>query len=343
MTRSFCLSLLLLTLSFGVLSGQETGLFVYDGGYFVRSGDTWSEFRPDQNEGVWATYEQYGEEAGYDNLRNSQCYVSVPKSTANAFYCAAPGEAWKPIYTTKEIYEYMPDSARGIYCYRGGYFVRDGLSWREYRPGDKHSLWAEFKQINTDEHFFYISNDNDKVAIPKAENDQYIYLSKDGEWKPIYSLVGIYDCGKGFDYSMEFEWSQVYDPNKSDYADSVLLLSRISFNLDGRGELRQSQSRAPFSFKSVDLYESTGEEDAEYNLLKFLFDLPDSEKGFALYAKEYGEDEILAYVVSPAGVYCIVNIPGLAPGRFSGCNNTDVGDKVHDLIELSLAAEAETE
>lgn len=352
MTRSFCLSVLLFILSFGVLSGQEsreTGLFVYDGGYFVKSGDSWSEYRPDQREGVWATYEQYNEEEKFYNLRNSQCYVSVPKSTVNLFYYAAPGEKWEPIYTTKAIYEYMPDSARGIYCYNGGYFVRDGLSWREYRPDDKRYLWAEYEQSATDEHFFYIGNEINNVAIPKDERDGYIYLSKDDEWNPIYSLVGIYDCGKGFDYSMEFDWSQAYDPDKSDYKDSVLIKSRISLCLDGRGELRQSESRTPFSFKSVDLYESTVEKSSEYYVIRFLlglsdiFDSTDSDKGFVLYAKEDGEDEILAYVSSSNGTSCVVNIPGLSPGRLSGCNNTDVGDRVHDLIESSLSAEAESE
>lgn len=58
MIRSSCLSVLLFVLSFVLVSAQETGLFVYDGGYFVRNGDSWEEYRPDQNEGVWATYEQ---------------------------------------------------------------------------------------------------------------------------------------------------------------------------------------------------------------------------------------------------------------------------------------------
>lgn len=341
MKRSFCLSVLLFVLSFGLVSGQETGLFVYDGGYFVKSGDSWEEYRPDLNEGVWATYEQYNEEDNFYNLRNSKCYVSVPKSTVNAFYYAAPGEAWKPIYTTKAIYEYMTDSSRGIYCYQGGYFVRDGMVWREYRPGDKHGLWAEYDQNNTDDKFFYISNESNKVAIPKSENERSVYLSKDGEWTPIYSLVGIYDCGKGFDYSMEFGSRQVYDPDAGEFKSGVAVASRISLGLDGRGEYRCSETRTTFSFSSMDLYESTRNSGSVDPLIALFFGFSTSDEGFVLYAQRNGVDEILTYVDSSDEAYCIVNLPGLPRMRLSDCDDTDVGGRIHDVIQDSLSAEAE--
>lgn len=339
----FCLSVLLFSLSFGLVSAQETGLFVYDGGYFVKSGDSWEEYRPDRNEGVWATYEQYNEEADFYNLRNSKGYVSVPKSTVNAFYYAAPGEKWKPIYTTKAIYEYMTDPARAIYCYQGGYFVRDGLTWREYRPGDKRDLWAEYVQNSTDDNFFYISNEGCKVAVPKSDSERSVYLSKNGGWEPIYSLVGIYDCGKGFDYSMGFEWCQVYDDDASAYGDSVSLASRVSFGLDGVGEVRTSESRHPFSFKSLDLYESSAQRDNVDSLIAFLFGFYSSDNGFVLYAQKDGVEEILTYIDSSDGAFCIVNLPGLPRMRLSGCLDTDVGDHIHDLIEENLSTETGTE
>ena len=343
MTRSFCLSVLLFLLSFGLVSGQETGLFVYDGGYFVRNGNSWEEYRPDKNEGVWATYEQYGEEENFYNLRNSMCYVSVPKSTVNAFYYAPPGEAWKPIYTTKAIYEYMPDASRGIYCYQGGYFVRDGLVWREYRPADKRELWAEYDQINTDEHFFYISNETDKVAIPMEEDNKYIYLAKGDEWKPIYSLVGIYDSGKGFDYSMGFGSCQIYDRDAGEFKDSIALVSRVSLSLDGRGEVRYSETRVPFTFSSMDLYESTSDKDSADYLMAFLFGYYSSPEGFVLYAQKDGVDEILTYVDTAAGAYCVLNLPGQPRVRLSGCDDTEVGARIHNVIQDGLSAEAGTE
>lgn len=336
-----CLSALLFILSFGLLSAQETGLFVYDGGYFVKSGDSWEEYRPDKNEGVWATYEQYAEEESFYNLRNSMCYVSVPKSTVNAFYYAAPGEAWKPIYTTRAIYEYMSDSAREIYCYQGGYFVRDGLVWREYRPGDKRGLWAEYDQDSADDKFFYISNESDKVAVPKSESERSVYLSKDGEWTPIYSMVGIYDSGKEFDYSLGFRSCQVFDKGTLEYGDSTALVSRVSLSLDGRGEVRYSETRILFTFSSMDLYESARGKDSMDSLLGILFGLYYSDEGFVLYAQRDGVDEILAYVDSAAGAYCVLNLPGQPRVRLSGCDDTDVGGRIHDLIEDGLSAETE--
>lgn len=58
---------------------QTTGLYAYDGGYFIKNGNSWEEYRPDVSEGVWATYEQYNEEANFYNIQNSLCVVSVPK------------------------------------------------------------------------------------------------------------------------------------------------------------------------------------------------------------------------------------------------------------------------
>lgn len=339
----FWVGVLLFILSCGLLSAQETGLFVYDGGYFVKSGDSWEEYRPDKNEGVWATYEQYAEEENFYNLRNSMGYVSVPKSTVNAFYYAAPGEAWKPIYTTKAIYEYMSDASRGIYCYQGGYFVRDGMVWREYRPGDKRGLWAEYDQDSADGKFFYISNESCKVAVPKSESERSVYLSKDGEWKPIYSMVGVYDCGKGFDYSMEFGSRQTYDADAEEYKGSVSLATRVSLGLDGTGEVRCSESRYPFSFKSLDLYENSRGKDGMDLLIGFLFGFGSSDTGFVLYAGKDGVDEIIACVDSSDGPFCILNIPGLPRMRLLDSSDTDVVGHVHDLIEDGLSAEAESE
>ena len=104
----------LVLISTVVTLAQTTGLYTYEGGYFIKNGNSWEEYRPDFQEGVWAAYEQYNEEENFYNIQNSQCVVSVPKSTVNKFYYAKPGEEWQPIYNTKEIYEYMPDSGREI-------------------------------------------------------------------------------------------------------------------------------------------------------------------------------------------------------------------------------------
>ena len=72
--------LLLLTLTCIGAAAQTTGLFTYDGGYFVKAGDYWTEYRPADKDGVWATYTQYGEETNYYQVSNSSCSLSIPKT-----------------------------------------------------------------------------------------------------------------------------------------------------------------------------------------------------------------------------------------------------------------------
>lgn len=72
----------------------QTGIYSYDGGYFLRNGSHWEEYRPDYKTGVWASYEQYNEEANFFNIKNSACSVSVPKTASANFFYAKPGEDW---------------------------------------------------------------------------------------------------------------------------------------------------------------------------------------------------------------------------------------------------------
>ena len=331
----------LVLISTVVTLAQTTGLYTYDGGYFIKNGNSWEEYRPDFQEGIWATYEQYNEEAHFYNIQNSQCVVSVPKSAVNKFYYAKPGEEWQPIYNTKEIYEYMPDSGREIYCYQGGYFVRDGLTWREYRPGTKHELWASYEQKSANEYFFFIGNENNDVAIPRSDSGESIFLSKDGNWTPIYSMTGIYDGAKGYEYSLEFKWWHAYDAERMEYGDSVSRASRVCFNSDGRGEVRYSGNRFPFQAKAFNLYEKTRFIDQD-PLIGFLFGFSAPDEGFVFYGDEDGFLELLTYVDDSDGGICVLHrIPGMEKAKLSGCRNTDVGEKIHSMIEENLPESTE--
>lgn len=64
---------------------QNTGLFTYTGGYFIKDGNNWYEYRPGDKVGVWASYTQYGEEENFYNIENNINYVSVPKDPSNSF------------------------------------------------------------------------------------------------------------------------------------------------------------------------------------------------------------------------------------------------------------------
>lgn len=90
--RNFLVSIVTLLFILTPAAGQ-TGLYSYKGGYFLRNGSHWEEYRPDSKIGVWATYEQYNEESNFFNIKNSSCCVSVPKNTSCNFFYALPGGA----------------------------------------------------------------------------------------------------------------------------------------------------------------------------------------------------------------------------------------------------------
>ena len=179
--KSLKFFLFLLLLAGMDVAAETTGLFTYNGGYFVKAGDYWTEYRPAEKDGVWATYTQYNEETNYYQVKNSSCSLSIPKTSNNNFYIWEDGE-WKVIYTTKHIYGYFNDESREIYAYnQGGYFVRDGNTWREYRPDKKTGIWATYTQYQEDDNYFYMRSSVSEVCVPKAENNDF-YLLRDGKW-----------------------------------------------------------------------------------------------------------------------------------------------------------------
>lgn len=335
MYRFLLLSIVALLITLSPASGQ-TGLYTYDGGYFLRNGSHWEEYRPDNKLGVWATYEQYAEDDNFYSMSNSACCVSVPKTSSNNFFYAEHGGAWKPIYTTREVYDYMPSEVRDIYCYKGGYFVRDGMEWYEYRPGSSHELWNSYEQTDCDGRFFYLkcTGGNFQVRIPVSESWSSIYMKKDGDWEAIYTLTGIYDSGKGFAYSIPFEEMQFYDSDTEKFGDVQSELSRVSFSSGGTGQVRYSDKKYAFSFRSYGLYESSGS-DLSGLLYLFLFgSASGAGEGFVFYADDDSEKEIVTYVDIDDDVTCTVSgIPGLPVTMFQKCADVTIGYFVHDKIE----------
>lgn len=336
MKHNILISLVLTVISAVGAFAQPTGLYTYDGGYFVRNGDKWTEYRPEDKEGVWATYTQYNEEEHFFNITNSLCDVSVPKSKVNKFYYSKNKDGnWTQIYDTKEVYDYMPSSGCGIYCYKGGYFVRDGLKWREYRPADKRGLWAEYDQNSYDEHFFYIINDNNHVAVPVSESEGDIQLLDGTEWRPIYSLTGIYDFAAGYEYSLSFSWYKIYDSNAEDYGDSTAVPCRVSFDSYGNSRVRYSETSKPFHFKSFNLYKNN-QDSAAGSFLFLLFlgmDGFTTDDGFVFYSDGDGKSPVMTYVSGSDDATCgIESVSGLPKILLGGCDSKDVGDKVRSLI-----------
>ena len=187
-----------------LLGQAQTGLYVYDGGYFLRNGNVWTEYRPGNKDGVWATYNQLNEkDNNYYHIKNSVSTMAIPKTADNNFYIYNNGN-WEIVYYTKAIYNYFNDNSRHIYCYKGGYFVKDGITWREYRPGNKDGVWATYNQLNEkDNNYYHIKNSVSTMAIPKtADNNFYIY--NNGNWEIVYYTTCIYDIPSNNDSTFMF-------------------------------------------------------------------------------------------------------------------------------------------
>ncbi|WP_301423423.1 MULTISPECIES: hypothetical protein [Bacteroides] len=175
------------------LWGGETGLFTYEGGFFVKAGTTWKEYRPKDKPGVWATYSQYTEEENYYKISNNNISLAIPKKSNNDFYKRVNGN-WEVVYKTRIIYPSFFDSSVGLFCFSTGYYVRDGKKWRLYLSEKPNAIWASFDQYKEDDKFFYLKNDKDKVCVPKrADLNCFLWDKDKDEWLSNWSITEIYD------------------------------------------------------------------------------------------------------------------------------------------------------
>ena len=140
------------------LWGGETGLFTYEGGFFIKTGTTWKEYRPKDKPGVWATYTQYNEETNYYNIKNANCTLSIPKASNNNFYKNENGK-WVVVYNTRVVYPSFVDSSVRLFCFKTGFYVRD-----------------------------------DKVCVPKrADLNCFLWNKSTEKWEANYAITEIYD------------------------------------------------------------------------------------------------------------------------------------------------------
>lgn len=187
------LAILALAITFSTVWAAETGLFTYQGGFFIKNGKTWKEYRPKDRPGVWATYTQYDDETHYYNITNSNCSLAIPKASHNNFYKNENGK-WVVIYTTRMVYPSFLDTSVKLYCFDKGYYVRDGKKWRLYLSERPSSVWASFTQYDEDKDYFYLTNSNDKVCVPKrAELSCYLWNKTAKKWEANYDITEIYD------------------------------------------------------------------------------------------------------------------------------------------------------
>ena len=287
---------------------QTTGLFTYSGGYFLKNGDNWSEYRPNDKDGVWASYTKYDEDDNYYYISNSKCSLCVPKKDYNKFYIHKNGE-WEVIYYTREIYNYFTADSRQIYCYDGGYFIKDGDNWSEYRPNDKDGIWASYTQYGEEEKFYNISNSKCSVSVPKKSSNKF-YIYKNGEWEVIYNTTDIYDSFSEYDYILHFEYYKVADEEGNLHE----VKAPASIGLSREGKMRLCCGDKSYNGVFTEL------------AITVLRDT-DVEVGFEL---TVDENNYIKFI----GDWCLVNVESICPFmNFINCKNEDLIEKIKDMIK----------
>lgn len=216
MNKRLSFTLLLAIASFVSLVAQTTALVPYVGGYFVKNGDEWTEYRPADKVGKWSTYKQYKENDTFFYVKNKKCNLAIPKLGKDMIFIDREKNGkWEQVYTTIDVHHQCTEPDGLFYCYndgRGrehnGYFVRlDGGVWHEYAPGKKRGVWAEFKQTGEDKDYFIVESTENIVRIPKREGLNFI-ITKPGYdgWRGGYTTKAIYDRSAAYLYHFDFEY-----------------------------------------------------------------------------------------------------------------------------------------
>lgn len=216
MNKRLSLTTILAIISFVSLVAQTTALVPYVGGYFVKNGDEWTEYRPADKVGKWSTYKQYKENDTFFYVKNKKCNLAIPKLGKDMIFIDREKNGkWEQVYTTIDVHHQCTEPDGLFYCYndgRGrehnGYFVRlDGGVWHEYAPGKKRGVWAEFKQTGEDKDYFIVESTENIVRIPKREGLNFI-ITKPGYdgWRGGYTTKAIYDRSAAYLYHFDFEY-----------------------------------------------------------------------------------------------------------------------------------------
>lgn len=186
--------LLLLTgIIISVFADSQSMLCLYKGGYFIRNGNSWYEYRPQSKDGVWSTYSQQSSDNNYNYVKNSACELSIPKNKKNSVWIKKGGE-WEVLYTTIKIFDYCPKRSSHLFCFDNGFFIKNGTTWYLYMPEkEKKREWNTFTEYSKDDSYYYISNSQDKISIPRSPNNSF-FLLDNGKWKEWHSALALYDA-----------------------------------------------------------------------------------------------------------------------------------------------------
>ena len=216
MNKRLSLTTLLAIASFVTLVAQTTALVTYEGGYFIKDGRKWTEFRPADKVEPWNEYKQYKEDDKFFYIKSKRCNVAVPKIYHDKILVDRKKNGnWEVVYNTLSVYLLCPEGDALYYTYRNhrlehgeydGYFVRDNFTWREYRPRMKSTVWAEFRQTSEDSRYFTLESSNNIVYIPKSTNDDIVIKDKNNRnWTGGYKIQAVYDRSAAYPYNFVFQ------------------------------------------------------------------------------------------------------------------------------------------
>ena len=266
MKKRILLTMLIAVAGMVSLMAQTTALVTYEGGYFVKNGEEWTEYRPADKAGKWSIYEQYREDDAFYYLENKKCKLAIPKLYKDKIHIKRDKKGeWEVVYNTLSVHQLCPDVDGLFYSYRNhsmkhseydGYFVRDNLTWREYRPRMKSSVWAEFKQIADDRRYFTLESSNNIVYIPKTTNNDIVIKEKNNpDWTGGYAIQAVYD--RSATYMYNFYYQNYYDGKDKEQKNSA----RISLDNKCNIQIAYAGKHYDFVYTGIKFVDVEGEDD----------------------------------------------------------------------------------
>ena len=267
MKKSILYTMLLL---FAVTAfAQTTALVAYDGGYFVKNGDRWTEYRPQDKAEPWNEYKQYNENDTFYFLDSKRCRVSVPKLACDKIFVDREKNGnWQVVYNTISVYPMCPDGNGLFYCYKGtsteyeGYFVRGNDKWKEYRPNMKRGLWAEFDEVGEDNTHFILKSKYNTVLVPKTTEERFIITKNDNSsWRGGYTTAAIYDTSANNvgNYNYNFDYRNTFIAKRGNNYRLTEYGCSISFNTNGRIDIKYGDRQVSTVYSSIKLERYDGE------------------------------------------------------------------------------------
>ena len=264
------LSSLLIAFAFAITTfAQTTALVAYDGGYFVKNGDNWTEYRPQDKAEPWNEYKQYKENDTFYFLDSKRCRVSVPKLACDKIFVDREKNGnWQVVYNTISVYPMCPDGNGLFYCYKGtsteydGYFVRGNGKWKEYRPNMKRGVWAEFDEVGEDDTHFVLESKYNTVLVPKTTEYRFIITKHDNSsWRGGYATAAIYDTSAKnvgyFNYKLDYQ--KTFVAKRGNNYKQTKNGCSISFDTRGSIDIKCDDKHVHTVYSSIKLERYEGE------------------------------------------------------------------------------------